>query len=310
MIIYPIFPDKVASMTLEQLRIFVAVAELQHVTGAARYLNLSSSAVSDAIAALEERHGVRLFDRVGRAIALSADGRSFLPHACTLLESARSAEAALTDLRGMAGGRLALRATPAIASYWLPELLISFRSNHRQVAIDLTTGSLADVAVAMLKGEAEIGFVEGMIENPLLQAEVVAEDRLAVVVPASHPWASRAPAAMKELACSPWVMREAASGTRRSVEAAFKAAGIDVAGLDIRMTLPSNHAILAAVAAGVGAAALSENSIASSTAGNGLVRVAVELPARHYRMIWHRQRYISRAGQALRAVVLARRDAG
>ena len=58
-------------MTLEQLRIFIAVAERQHVTEAARALNLTQSATSAAIAALEERHDVRLFDRVGRGIVLT-----------------------------------------------------------------------------------------------------------------------------------------------------------------------------------------------------------------------------------------------
>jgi len=65
-------------MTLEQLRIFVAVAERQHVTQAARTLNLAQSAASHAIAALEARYDTRLFDRVGRRIELTEAGRVFL----------------------------------------------------------------------------------------------------------------------------------------------------------------------------------------------------------------------------------------
>ena len=65
-------------MTLEQLRVFVCVAECEHMTRAAQTLNLTQSATSAAIAALEERHGVKLFDRIGRRIALTAAGRVFL----------------------------------------------------------------------------------------------------------------------------------------------------------------------------------------------------------------------------------------
>src|SRR3546814_1957354 len=68
-------------MTLDQLRIFVAVAEREHVTQAARALNLTQSAVSAAIATLEDRHGAHLFDRVGRGITLPEAGRAFLPEA-------------------------------------------------------------------------------------------------------------------------------------------------------------------------------------------------------------------------------------
>jgi DNA-binding transcriptional LysR family regulator len=291
-------------MTLEQLRIFVAVAELQHVTRAAQMLHLSASAVSNAIAALEERHVIRLFDRVGRNIALSADGRAFLPHARKMLECARSAEAALTDLRKVIGGSLVLRATPAIANYWLPRNLIGFQADNPLVRIDLTTGRLENVVAAILQGEAEVGFVEGLVDAPMLETAIIAEDRLAVVVNRSHPWATCKRLAVDALATTPWVMREATSGTRRSVDAALKGAGIDVTALNIRMTLPSNLAILAAVAAGVGAAALSENSVAAATAGLELVRAPVDLPARYYRMIWHRHRYISRTAQLFKDAII------
>lgn len=68
-------------MTLDQLRIFVAVAERQHVTRAAEALNLTQSAVSSAVTTLEGRHGVALFDRVGRNIVLNEAGATFLVEA-------------------------------------------------------------------------------------------------------------------------------------------------------------------------------------------------------------------------------------
>ena len=66
-------------MTLEQLRVFVAVAETLSMTRAAERLHLTQPAVSAAIAALEERHATRLFDRVGRHLELTAAGKTFLP---------------------------------------------------------------------------------------------------------------------------------------------------------------------------------------------------------------------------------------
>ncbi len=80
-------------MTLERLRIFIAVAERQHVTAAARALNLTQSAVSNAIAALEAEHDVHLFDRVGRGVVLNQTGQAFLPEAKAVLARAAAAEA-------------------------------------------------------------------------------------------------------------------------------------------------------------------------------------------------------------------------
>ena len=77
-------------MTLEQLRIFVAVAERLHMTRAAEALHLTQSAVSAAVNALETRHGARLFDRVGRGLALNAAGTAFLPEARAVLAHLRA----------------------------------------------------------------------------------------------------------------------------------------------------------------------------------------------------------------------------
>ena len=100
-------------MTLEQLRIFVAVAEREHVTKAATELNLTQSATSAAVAALEMRHAVKLFDRIGRHITLTDAGRLFLAEARAVLSRAASAEAVLADLAGLKRGLPSPRARPS-----------------------------------------------------------------------------------------------------------------------------------------------------------------------------------------------------
>src|ERR1700759_2079679 len=107
-------------MTLEQLPIFVAVAEKQHVTQAALELNLTQSATSAAIAALEGRYGVKLFDRLGRGMMLTHTGRTFLPEARAVLARAHSAEQALRDIAGLKGGTLVVAASQTVANSWLP----------------------------------------------------------------------------------------------------------------------------------------------------------------------------------------------
>src|ERR1700676_4419146 len=96
-------------MTLEQLRVFVAVAERQHVTRAAEALNLAQSAVSSAIAGLEARHEVKLFNRVGRGIELTQAGTLFLAEARAVLARAESTELVLSELGGLERGTLAVQ---------------------------------------------------------------------------------------------------------------------------------------------------------------------------------------------------------
>ncbi len=285
-------------MTLEQLRIFVAVAEREHVTAAARALNLTQSAMSNAIAALEERHGVRLFDRVGRGVMLNAVGRSFLPEARAVLARAQAAEAALTDMGALRRGRLALFASQTIASYWLPRRLVAFHAQHPGVELDVSVGNTREAVRAVLEGSAELGFVEGEIDEPALCEQRVGSDRLVILVPPGHAWASRGRLRAKDLTGAPWVLREAGSGTRSSLEAALSAVGVDPAALPIAMILPSNEAVLAAAEAGAGATALSESVAAAAIAAGRLTPVSFLLGERSFRLIRHKERYRSRAGDA------------
>ena len=116
-------------MTLEQLRIFVAVAEREHLTRAAEALNLTPSAVSSAIRVLEERYATALFHRTGRRIELTEAGLAFLPEARATLARAQSADLFLTEIGGLKRGTLTLAASQTVAGYWLPPRLMRFHQS-------------------------------------------------------------------------------------------------------------------------------------------------------------------------------------
>ena len=285
-------------MTLERLRIFVAVAEREHVTAAARALNLTQSAVSNAIAALEAEHDVHLFDRVGRGVVLNQTGRTFLPEAKAVLARAAAAEAALADMSALRRGRLAIFTSQTIASAWLPRRLAAFHAAYPGVELDVAIGNTREAAEAVLSGAAELGLVEGEIDQPMLDQTVVGSDRLAVLVTPDHPWAGVRRLEAATLATQAWVLREAGSGTRSTLEAALRRAGVDPETLSIAMTLPSNEAVLAAAEAGAGATALSESVAYASVAAGRLVMADFTLPERPFRLLRHSERYRSKAGDA------------
>lgn len=290
-------------MTLDQLRIFVAVAERQHVTRAAEALNIVQSAVSAAVSGLEERHAVKLFHRVGRGIELTDAGRIFLEEARAVLARAEAAERVLADLSGLRRGSLRVHASQTIASHWLPRHLVAFRAAHPDITIRLAVGNTAEVARAVADGSAELGFVEGEVEDPVLASAAVAQDRLVLVVPAGHPFSARETLTAADLAGHPWVLREAGSGTRSAFEAALAVAGLALADVAVSLELPSNEAVLAAIEAGAGASVLSEAVVASKLAAGALVAPPFPLPARTFRMLRHRERYRSRAADALLGLI-------
>lgn len=286
-------------MTLDQLRIFVAVAERLHVTQAAASLNMTQSAASSAIAALESGLGTPLFDRVGRGIALTEAGLALLPEARAVLARAEQAKQVLDDLNELRRGRLALYASQTIAGYWLPPLMVRFRETWPQVALSLEIGNTARVVRAVLDGEADLGFVEGDVDEPLLARIPVATDALVLVVGAGHPWAARPPRDAAALPTTPWVLREPGSGTRQMFEAALAAFGIATARLEVRLQLPSNEAVRAAVEAGAGATVISELVARAGITAGTLVEVPIAFPERRFSILRHGERHRSRAETAL-----------
>jgi DNA-binding transcriptional LysR family regulator len=295
-------------MTLEQLKVFVAVAERQHMTRAAEALNLAQSAASAAIAALEATHQTRLFNRVGRGIELTEAGKLFLAEARAVLARAEAAQLVLSELGELKRGTLAVQASQTIASYWLPRYLVAFRRARPGIDIRMKVGNTAQVATAVRDGTAEIGFVEGAVDDASLTLDPVARDSLVVVVAPDHAWSNVDRIRPEMLTETEWVLREPGSGTRSEFEAAVQTFGLSPATLKIALELPSNEAVRAAVEAGMGATAISASVAAASLEAGLLHQVPLDLPDRAFNVIRHVERHNSKAAEALLAMVRAPRS--
>lgn len=279
-------------MTLEQLAIFVAVAEREHLTKGASAVGLTPSAASAAVKALEAAYGVDLFDRVGRRIELTRAGRLFLAEARRTLASAKEAEGLLNELRGLRTGHLDIEASQTIANYWLPRRLLRLRALHPGISVGFRDGNTASVVQAVVSGRAEIGFIEGTIDEPALAARALHVDELVIVMASGA--RDAAPARLDELQ---WVMRELGSGTRTEFEAALAVIGIDSATLPVALTLPTNEAVLSAVRGSTCAAALSRLVVAPFVASGELVVLDIALAPRQFTILRHKERRLSAAAR-------------
>ena len=292
-------------MTFEQLRIFLAVAERLHVTQAASHLNLTQSAVSASIAQLESQHGVRLFDRIGRRIELTEAGRLFAAEARALLERVAQTRRTLDELGEEVRGQLRIHASQTVASYWLAPRLLELRTRHPALEIALTVANTALVSSAVAEGTADIGFVEGAVRQNDLMQRVVARDELHLVVGRDHPWAARTMVDPTDYASQAWVLREPGSGTRAELETHAASAGVAMESLRILLELPSNEAVLSAVATGLAASVLSRRAVASALAAGEVRSIPVDHPARPFTVLTHPERHRTRAVETLLTIVAA-----
>ncbi len=288
-------------MTLDQLRIFVAVAEREHVTSAALALNVTQSAASAAIAALEQRHAVKLFHRVGRGIALTDAGKIFLEEAREVTARAIAAERTLDDLSGLRRGTLRLVASQTIAAYWLPAIISEYRAAYPSLGVELAIGNTEQAAHCVKRGDAELGFVEGPVDDPALAHWQLGEDRLILVGKRPH----EGPLDGDFLRAARWVMREKGSGTRSAFDRAVADMGVEPQLLDIALVLPSNEGVRTAVEAGAGLAALSALVVAPAIAAGTLHALPFDFGRRRFYGLRHKERYRSRAADILLEMIAA-----
>lgn len=289
-------------MTLDQLRTFIAVAEREHVTRAAEALHLTQSAVSATIAALERELGTKLFSRMGRGIAMTEAGQLLLAEARAILDRVQSATLAVREMSELKRGRITIKASQTIANHFLPPKLVRFHETYPGIAVEVLIGNSSEVARAVANGEVEIGLIEDRLPEGVtttLIAEKIAQDRLAVIVSASHPWARRPMPAAAELSAASWIAREKGSGTRAIMDRYLAARGVDVKSLPVALELPSNEAVLSAVIGGRGITILSESVCADSIKSGRVARLAADLEARAFYVVQHADRYRSRAAAAL-----------
>lgn len=285
-------------MTLEQLRIFVAVAEREHVTQAAHDLHLTQSAVSAAITALEGRYAIKLFDRIGRRIALTDAGRTFLEEARAILMRAADGEAVLSDLAGFRRGELAIAASQTIGTYWIPRVIQVFTTTHPGIRVTLELGNTEFVASRLRDGAALIGFVEGPVDEPSLAVGRLFDDELMLVTAPADPWLATGGSMADRLKAAHWVLREKGSGTRVALEQVLAHYDLSPADVNLALELPSNEAVRTAVEAGAGITVLSRMAVGAALVAGTLVQVETPLPGRAFHALRHRERYFGRAATA------------
>ena len=244
-------------MTLEKLRIFVEVAYGEHFGRAAERLNISQSAVSGAIAALEARYKVLLFDRSRRRVELTEAGNVLLAEAEAILARADIAERRLEDLAEMRFGHLSIAASQTVANYWLPSRLTTFRERYPGLTLDLWDGNSTEVEKRVARDQVDVAIIEQQPNDGTLVAETLTSDTLVVVVGPRHPWFERERVDWAELATTAWILREPGSGTRALFEAALAEHGIAPESLQVALVLRTGEAVCNAVAAGTCASVMS-----------------------------------------------------
>jgi DNA-binding transcriptional LysR family regulator len=234
-----------------RIRVFRAVARHLNFSRAAEELFLTQPAVTQQVKALEDEIGVPLFDRSGGRIGLTAGGKVLLPFADKMKEVSDLAFAAVAETSGEQAGELAVGASQTIGQYLLPNFVAGFVKAYPRIRIVARSGNTEAMLDALLAHQIQLALIEGPDKRKDLNIKPFFQDHMVLVVPTSHEWADQE-VDVEALKQQPLLMREFGSGSRRVVEKAIVAAGLQKKDLKIQMELDSTEGLLSAVEAGLG----------------------------------------------------------
>ncbi len=275
-------------VTIRQLRAVAAIARTGKITLAANELCLTPPAVTEQLKLLEDRLGLRLFQRTRAGLKPTDAGLQ-------LMETAARMEALLTDsaeqlraLKGLAGGRVTIGVV-GTAKYYAPRLIAAFAERHPKIELQLRIGNRAETVSALRNYEIDVAIMGRPPEGVPVKEAVFGPHPHVVIAPPCHPLTAEcAPIERQRLAGQKMLVREVGSGTRLLFESLFS--GIVPAEPSIRIEISSNETIKQAVMAGLGLAFISAHTIELEVQTERLAILNIRgLPAMREWYLMHRQ---------------------
>jgi DNA-binding transcriptional LysR family regulator len=203
------------------LEILRAVADTGSFTAAGHQLHLSQSAVSRQILLLEEELDEQLFLRVSGKIRITTAGTTLLSLSRRVFEDIDATRAAIVESRQTLAGTLRLVGGMTVCLYVYPPLLKEFSHAHPGVDVKLTPGATPRLVRLLRTGGADLGLVTLPVEDPGLVIEPVLEEELLLVMAPQHPLARKKEVTPQDLVRQPFVLFEAGSNSRRTIEEFF-----------------------------------------------------------------------------------------
>lgn len=232
-----------------QLLAFRTLAQTGSFTLAAKQLNLTQSAVSHSIKALEDDLNCSLISRLGRKIHLTQAGENFLSAAERMIRQMQNVRTELDSLGKWGAGRLRIGAGTTACQYVLPSLIREFRQTFPDCQLSVVPGDAKELLDLLRSNEIDMALTLIPPGQDDIQHQIVFEDSLQFVVSPMHPWAKRKNAPLNEIEQQSYVTYGKKSYTFELVRKHFRSEGHDLSNV---IELGSMEAIKELVKIGIG----------------------------------------------------------
>lgn len=293
-------------MLIRQALYILAVADNGNFTRAASALNISQPALSQRIIDLEAQLGVQLFDRSGRSVKPTDEGRTYIEHVRRALRELNAGERAMQDVARAFGGTLRVGFLPLFTTHLVGPLMRAFYVQHPGVAVTVDILAQGALEAALVDDIIDIGFAFSYVESEEIDVETIEDDELCLVVGKRHPFHGRDKVRVSELKGADLALLTKAFITREPIDRYFRNHKVRP-----RIAIESNSAdSIIAIVRGSQLATVMPSATAREVPGLKAVSLAPSLGTWTLSVLQRKDAYRSVASQALVHILKQQRAKG
>jgi DNA-binding transcriptional LysR family regulator len=207
-------------MNIDQIKAFHKVASAGSFTRAARELFITQPAVSQEIKALEVSLGIKLFDRSGKNVRMTAEGEILLSYTLRLFALHEEMESLFGRSKSLQHGQIKLGSTALMGTYFLPKIIGRFNRRYPGIEIDLQMGNSDQVMHLVLEGLVDLGFSGMTTNHARLESILIHQEKLIMVASPRHPLSAKK-ISLDDISETPFIWREKGTQTRKLIEKWF-----------------------------------------------------------------------------------------
>jgi len=246
-------------LNMARLKVLKEVAYRGSLSSAADALSYTQSAISQQIAALESEAGMALLERHPRGVSLTAAGQTLVGHAEGILARLDAAEAALSEIAGLRGGRLRMASFPTAGATLMPLAIATFRALHPDVELTLVEAEPEEIVPRLRAAELDLALLfefasESLLGEDMTRVELLV-DPMYLALPREHRLARKQRIRLEDLHTESWVQTSSFSPCARHVVRSAHAAGFEP---HVAFESDDYQTVQGLVAAGVGVALIPE----------------------------------------------------
>jgi DNA-binding transcriptional LysR family regulator len=283
-------------MDVRDLQIFLSVAKHLNFTRASEEVNLSQPSVSVRMRQLEREVGSKLFEQLGKKIALTEAGKLLVPYAGKVISAVDDARNAMDELQGLERGSLRIGASTTPGMYLVPRTIAQFKQRYPKIDVHLAVKDTRQIEEGVIRNEFDFGFVGGHLAGDEVDVLPWITDEIILIVPLGHRFAGKRSVTAQELSSEKFIYREQGSATRAVVSAHLRKLRVDAEAI---MEIENPESVKKAVQNGLGIAFISAFAAETDLKAKTLVAVKIRNVEirRELKVVYRKDKHLSRAAQ-------------